>query len=102
MTFLSTLTFYSSANILIFVNTQTHKTIPLFMQPKDTIQTVKLRILETEHIPIDDQIMIYADKQLEDGRSLSYYNIQENATLHLFVRRAHGGMYILVNSFVLI
>ena len=75
----------------IFVKTITNKTITLDVSPYDTIAHLKTKIQDKEGSPIQQQILIFDGKQLNDGDSISVSNIQKESQVHLTSRLLGGG-----------
>lgn len=80
------------SNIKIFIQTVSNKIISLNIGIENTIEELKILINEKENMPMHEQRLIYAGKQLENFYKLKDYNIQNNSTLYL-VLRLRGGMF---------
>jgi large subunit ribosomal protein L40e len=72
----------------LFVRTPSGTTITLDTEPSDTLENVKTKIQETTGISPDQQIITFAGRILENGYTLSDYNILREGTVHLTLRAA--------------
>ena len=80
-------------NSQIFVKTLTGKTMTIDGCCSHwRVEDLKAQIQEKEGIACDQQRLIYGGTQLEEGRTLGYYKIAQESTLHL-VLRLRGGMF---------
>ena len=73
--------------MIIFVEILNGKLIKIEVEPSDTIENIKDKVQCKEGIPPEDQNYVFADKKLEDEKTLEDYNIQEESKLYLVLMR---------------
>ena len=77
--------------IQVFVKSLTGRIIVANVTIMDSVRTLRAMIEREEGISSDEQRLVYAGKQLEDGRILLDYNIQRDSTIDLLLRARGGG-----------
>ena len=80
-----------SQDLQIMVMTLTGQTITVVANVSGTIKNVKEEIQNVVGIPIEQQRLIFADQQLEDGHTLGHYNVSPSSRLHLSLRPLEKG-----------
>lgn len=75
----------------VFVKTLTGNTLPFEVESCATVDSIKSQIQVEQGIPVDQQRLTFAGRQLEDSRALADYSIQKESVLDLTMRLCGGG-----------
>jgi len=82
----------------LFIKTLTGKTFTIETESTDSVDSVKTKIEDVEGIPIDQIRLVYVGRQLEDGRTLSNYQIKNESTIHLVLKLRKPVIYHLAGE----
>jgi hypothetical protein len=75
----------------IFLRAVSGNTLTLEVEPSTLVEQLKRQIQDKEGIPLQQQRVVYAGKQLENNRAVSDYNIEKESTLYLLLRLRAAG-----------
>ena len=74
----------------IYVRTWDDETVILDVVPRDSIAFVKAMVAVEKGIPVNQQVLVFAGRSLEDHRTLAHYNLRHGATLYQLLRLGGG------------
>ena len=83
--------FFNTSDMCIFIKTLIGKTNVIYLNKNDSVEKLQQLIHKKSNIPLDQQRLVYAGRQIYDGK-LCDHHIDNTSTLHL-VLRLRGGMY---------
>lgn len=77
----------------IYIKTLTGRTVSLIVEEGETIKTVKVKLKEKDGVPVEEQRLFFNNQELEDSKSLEYYGIMREATLHVVINPRRRGKF---------
>jgi hypothetical protein len=80
----------TSPTLQLIIITLQGKAMVISIKQLDTILNLKKMIHEKDHLPIEQQRLTYASKNLEDNKTLKYYQLQNNSSVHCLGRLLGG------------
>ena len=74
--------------------------ITVQVNPSDNVATLKELVYKSEGIPVDQQILIFCGKKLEDECTFGEYNIQKDSTVHLALKTKDGKFIVIIGKVI--